>query len=190
MKYLFVANITLMTRFAIEGGMDPETAYNISDLYIGRMDPELTVQGVLAVHREMVAYFTEHMARLKKEKVISRSVVRCMEYIDLHLHSKITVEDLAEEVGLSPSYLSVLFKEETGLAVSEYITNQGIDIAKNMLLHSDYTSSEIASFLNFSTQSHFIQVFKKKEGMTPNEYRNMNYGKGIHAASASETKGD
>jgi len=185
-KYLFVANITLATRFAIEGGMDAETAYNISDLYIGRMDAQTSVQAVLDVHREMYAYFTGQMARIKKEKVISRWVTQCIEYIDLHLHEKITVEDLAQHTGLSPSYLSTLFKKETGQAVSEYIPGKRIEVAKNMLLNSDYSSSEIAHFLNFSSQSHFIRVFRDKEGMTPKEYRDLHYGKGIRAASAGK----
>ena len=182
-KYLFVANITLTTRFAIEGGMDSETAYNSSDLFIERMDGLRTVEEVLALHREMFGYFTHQMAELKKQPVISQAIVRSIDYIDHHLHEKITVDDLAEFVGLSSSYLSVLFKKEMGIAISEYTAERRIEAAKNMLLYSDYSAAEISSFLNFSSQSHFIQVFRKKTGMTPKEYKNRYFRKGIDAAS-------
>ena len=170
-KYLFVANITITTRFAIEGGMDSETAYNSSDLYITGLERCHTPEEVLELHREMFSYFTRHMASIKKDRVYSRPVIQCMEYIDLHLHMPIRLAELAEHVKLNPSYLSVLFKKETGVPVSEYVLNRRIDTAKNMLLYSEYSASQISEILTFSSQSHFIRVFKKKEGMTPREYQ-------------------
>ena len=185
-KFLFVACMTLTCRFAIEGGMDSETAYNTSDLYIGRADRCRTVDEVLALHREMFQYFTDHMAGLKKAPVIARPVLQCMDYIDAHLHEKLGVEALAEQVGLSQSYLSTLFKKETGVAVSEYILKRRIETAQNMLLYSDFSAAQISSFLAFSSQSYFIQTFRRITGMTPREYQSRNFRKGIQAASREE----
>lgn len=182
-KYLFVANITIATRFAIEGGMDSETAYNSSDLYITGLERCHTPEEVLALHREMFGYFTRHMASLKKDRVYSRPVIQCMEYIDLHLHMPILLAELAEHVQLNPSYLSVLFKKETGVPVSEYVLNRRIDTAKNMLLYSEYSASQISEILTFSSQSHFIRVFKKKEGMTPREYKVLHDRDSLRAAA-------
>lgn len=182
-KYLFVANITITTRFAIEGGMDSETAYNISDLYISRLERCQNPEEVLELHQEMFTYFTRHMASLTKDQVYSRPVIQCMEYIDLHLHIPIRLAELAEHVKLNPSYLSVLFKKETGIPVSEYVLNRRIDAAKNMLLYSEYSSSQISEILAFSSQSHFIRVFKKKEGMTPREYQMLHDRDSLRAAT-------
>ena len=106
-----------------------------------------------------------------------------MEYIDLHLHMPIRLAELAEHVKLNPSYLSVLFKKETGVPVSEYILNRRIDTAKNMLLYSEYSASQISEILTFSSQSHFIRVFKKKEGMTPREYQVLHDRDSLRAAA-------
>lgn len=65
-KYLFVAAVTLASRTAIMGGMDAERAYNISDLYILKMDSLQTVEEIKALHAEMFAFYTKEMAKLDK----------------------------------------------------------------------------------------------------------------------------
>lgn len=175
MKYLFICNATLMTRFAIEGGLDSETAYNTSDLYIYNMNKCISVNEVLDLHYEMVSYFTKCMQNLKKENVISRHVSRCLDYIEQHLHEKILLEQLASHVGLNTSYLSVLFKKETGLSVSEYILKRRLDVSENMLKNSDYSCSEISSFLAFNSQSRFTEAFRQKNGITPKQFRDREY---------------
>ena len=80
-KYLFVASITLASRSAIAGGMDAERAYNISDLYILKMDALQTVEEVKALHADMFAFYTREMAVLDKAEVYSKPVILCMDYI-------------------------------------------------------------------------------------------------------------
>ena len=154
--------IPLMTRFAIEGGLDSESAYNTSDLYIYNMNKCLSVDEVLDLHFEMVSYFTKYMQNLKKENIISKHVSRCLDYIDQHLHEKILLDHLASHVELNTSYLSVLLKKETGHSVSDYILKRRLEVAENMLRNSDYSCSEISSFLAFNSQSHFTEAFRKK----------------------------
>ena len=67
-----------------------------------------------------------------------------------------------------------------GITLSRYIRNQKIDVACSMLRHLDESSLSIANYLGFSSQSHFIQVFKKTTGMTPEEYRRKNYHQTDH----------
>lgn len=181
-KYLFVANITIATRFAIEGGLDSETAYNISDLYINKMDPLQTIDEVLELHREMFSYFTRQMANLKKKCVFSKPIIQCLDYIDLNLHMPIKADELAGYVNLTPSYLSTLFKKEMGIPLSGYILKRRIDTAKNMLRYSEYPASQISEILAFSSQSHFIRCFKKMTGMTPREYQQLYYRQNLEAA--------
>ena len=182
-KYLFVACVTITTRFAIEGGLDNETAYTSSDYYINRMDKLNSVDEVLKLHHEMFAYFTNKMAAIKKENVFSKPVLQCMDFIDLNLHQPIRLSHLCIYVGLSESYLSTLFKKETGLAVSDYILRRRIETAKNMLRYSEFTSAQISEILAFSSQSYFIRSFKKLEGMTPIEYQNSFFRHSLNAAS-------
>lgn len=74
-------------------------------------------------------------------------------------------------MGLSPSYLSRLFKQEVGISLSDYIREKKLDRAQNLLRFTDQSFAEIANILAFSSQSHFIQAFKSHTGMTPKKYR-------------------
>ncbi len=170
-QYLFVASMTLNTRFAIEGGMDQETAYNISDLYIQKVDLCQTVSAVKTLHVEMVTDLTRRMARIHRQKIFSKPIILATDYIYEHLHETITVPMLASFVGLSSSYLSTLFKKEMGMSVSDYIRHRRIEAAENMLKYSDMSFGEIANVLAFSSHSHFVSTFRKATGLTPREYR-------------------
>ncbi len=173
LKYHFVITAAMLARYCIEAGMEHETAYNLSDLYIQNCDDCRTSAGISALHREMSLDYTHRMAKLRKEKVSSKQIVLCVNYIYNNLHKKIYVEDLAKHTGLSVSYLSRLFRKETGESITEYIIKRKIDAARNMLKYSDYPLSQISETLAFSCQSYFTKIFKTYEGVTPKKYRDM-----------------
>lgn len=171
-KYLFVAAITLTTRFAIEGGMDEETAYTLSDVYINKVDVIDNCDDVFILHRQMLTDFTTRMKTLKNTQLLSKSVQEAIDYIYSHLHSVITVNEIANSVHISPSYFAALFKKETGLPVAVYIRKKRIESAANLLRYSDYSIQEISDYMAFSSHSHFVSVFKKEKGLTPRAFRN------------------
>ncbi len=175
LKYHFVITIAFITRFCVEGGMERETAYNLSDLYIRRADKAASEAEINAVHKKAVADFTKRMSAVKTENIYSKPVILCFEYVYNHLNEKITLDDVASELHLSAPYLSKLFHKETGTTISRYITKKRIETAGRMLLYSDYEAADIANFLAFSSHSHFIQAFKRETGFTPREYRNKYY---------------
>lgn len=82
-----------------------------------------------------------------------------------------TVKHCAEQVNLSPNYLSDLLKKETGKNTKEHIDYFLIDRAKTLLLNSDLQISEIAYDLGFEYPKSFSKLFKKRVGITPKEYR-------------------
>ncbi|MCW3160171.1 helix-turn-helix domain-containing protein [Chryseobacterium oryctis] len=82
-----------------------------------------------------------------------------------------TVKFLADNVHLSPSYLSDLLKKETGMNAQDHIHYYLIEEAKNILLNSDSSVSEIAYSLGFEYPQYFSKLFKQKTGSTPQEYR-------------------
>jgi AraC-like DNA-binding protein len=85
-----------------------------------------------------------------------------------------TVKYLAEQVHLSPSYLSDLLKKETGKNAQEHIHYYLIEAAKNLLLNSEKNVNEIAYNLGFEYPQYFNTLFKKKTGRTPKEFRDLN----------------
>lgn len=170
LKYHLVVSVAIITRFCINGGMPPEEAYSLSDVFIQQADVCQTQEAVHAVHEEMILAFTRQMRRIKLQQY-SKPIVKTMDYISDHLHQRILIEDVAEHLNLSVSYLSRLFKSETGMVLREYISIQKIEAATMLLQYSEYTDLEISTLLCFSSQSYFIKTFKKYVGMTPKTYK-------------------
>lgn len=173
LKYHFAITAAMLARYCIESGMEHETAYSLSDLYIQSCDRCTNENELSGLHRNMSMDYTKRMAELRKNKVYSKQIVLCINYIYSHLHKKISVEELSKHTGLSPSYLSRLFRKETGESITEYIIKRKINAAKNMLKYSGYSLSEISATLAFSCQSYFTKIFKELEGVTPKKYRDM-----------------
>lgn len=186
-KYHFVVTTALISRYCIEGGMEHETAYSLSDLYIQKADVCTMASQISQLHAEMSEDYAKRMKKLRKKKIFSKQITRCVDYIYNNLHKRILISELAQYTGLNPSYLSRLFKKETGSTVTEYIQNKKIETAKNMLKYSSYLQSEIASILAFPNQSYFVEVFKKIVGMTPKKYQDMYFRAiEIHPAISAE----
>lgn len=174
-KYHFLITVAMITRHCVDGGMELEQAYRLSDFYILKMDVCTSIQEVAQLHDDMALDFTGKMLLLRKESVISKPIVQCIDYVYKHIHNRITVNDLANYTGLSVSYLSRLFKKELGVSVSDYIREKKIERAQNLLRYSNYSFIEISNYLAFSSQSHFIQTFEKYVGLTPKKYRDKYY---------------
>lgn len=104
--------------------------------------------------------------RSGKDKLIGA----IQEYIDENLNGKLQLNEVAEVFGLSPAYLSVLFKKNTETGFSEYVYTKKIDRAKQMLLSGDMKIYEVADALGFESAYYFSKVFKKVDGHSPREY--------------------
>lgn len=171
--YGSIANTTLVTRYAIEGGLEEEAAFTLSDVYIRQMENCRTLYELNILNEKMAVDFTERVAEAKssKQPVYTKQISKCIDYILGNIHTKITLDTLAEEVNLTPKYLSYLFRKETGQTLSSFIEEKKINEAKNLLIYSQYSCSHISQYLSFYSQSYFISIFKKRVGMTPREYR-------------------
>lgn len=171
-RYHFVVSVALITRLCVEHGLERELAYTLSDLYIGRMDLIQSASQILSLHNEMLLDFTYKMADLPKKHVYSIQIVKAIEYIYHHRNERLTVDMVADTLGINRSYLSSLFRKETSASISSFIRSEKIKAAANMLRFSDYTYSDIAEYFGFASQSHFIQCFRKETGLTPMKYKN------------------
>lgn len=173
--YHFVVNVGHITRICIEAGLPSEEAYTLSDVYIRTADEYTTVSEIKKLNDDMVWEFTRRMHLLTGREIVSFPVSQCIQYIYDHLHEPLRIESLAGHIGWNASYLSTTFKKETGSSVSEFIRGKRLETAENMLRSTSYSYSDIALTLCFSSQSHFIRLFRERNGMTPKEYRNQ-YG--------------
>ena len=175
MRYLFIVNTGLATRYLIEAGIPQETVYSISDVYIQRADKARTEQEIVMLNHEVWTVFVETVAAHKNRSHYSAAIYECLDHIDSHFNEKITLSDLGELTGMNPSYLAELFHRETGVTFGRYLMNLRISTAKALLTQSDHSYSKIALSLGFCSQSHFCSAFRKCTGTTPREYRQKFY---------------
>ncbi|MDR6721642.1 two-component system response regulator YesN [Paenibacillus amylolyticus] len=99
-------------------------------------------------------------------------VQKVMQFIQLNISKDISREEIANHVFLNPDYLTRIFKKETGIAVSDYLFQERLRIAKELLIKTDMQISAIASHIGYVNFSHFSRMFKKHTNMNPNEFRN------------------
>ena len=108
----------------------------------------------------------------KREKPLSANVERAISFIETNYMNDLSLEDVANAVFLSSGYLSIIFKEETGYTVLEYITYVRMKKAKELVLKTPALKiKEIAEQLGYNNVQSFIRYFKKYYGMTPMAYR-------------------
>lgn len=170
-KIMAVIGITLSARAAIEGGLSPQTAYQISGYYIKKCDTCETSLQAIHIREHAISELARKVGERKAHLHTSNYTETAKSYVAQHYREKIYLEEIAGKLGISPSYLSRIFKNETGTSLNDYICGIRIDRAANLLKYSDLSLSEIASYVNFPSQSYFGKVFKPAMHMTPKEYR-------------------
>ena len=99
-----------------------------------------------------------------------RVILELLTYLDEHYNQDIGLSELADRVGMSTAYLSVLFKTEVGTSYVKYLTDLRIKKAKK-LLQDGYKVHEVSELVGYNNYRYFCDIFKKHEGMTPNEYK-------------------
>lgn len=170
-KNLVIIFTALCTRAAIRGGLPPEIAYTLSDMYINGVEASHDLPEIYEVNAAMQEDFVHRVHQIKTQGEQSSQIQICCHYIQTHITERLSVSELARVTGYSEAHLSKKFKQETGLSVTDYILNQKLDYAKELLRSSDQSVGEVAEKLGFSSQSYFTSQFRKREGVTPSEFR-------------------
>ncbi|WP_310605559.1 AraC family transcriptional regulator [Anaerosporobacter sp.] len=174
-KNMFICSATTMSRAAIDGGLDPQSAFKLSDLYIQKCEILRDPNVIMMLMKEMATDMVERVRTINYGEVQNFKIFEaCYYYVKKNLYSRIQVSDMAKELGISRSYLSTMFHERTGKTISQFITDQKIVEARRLLQFTDKSIVDIAIHLGFSSQSHFQNIFKKQVGQTPLEYKREN----------------
>jgi DNA-binding response OmpR family regulator len=99
------------------------------------------------------------------------SVSRAIEHFGAHFGDDVSVDGLASVAGVSGSHLAHLFRAEIGMTVRDYVTRVRVEIARDLLSHTDETLTSIAAFVGFFDASHLSRVFRQIRGTRPSAYR-------------------
>lgn len=171
-KYSSISLLTLCSRAAIRGGLSPSIAYSLMDTYTLAVDNCASSNDIMHINDTLFADYITRVHDAKQNSNISVPIRTCVDYINLHIRDKITIDTLARETGYSNYYLSHKFKEEMGVNINQYIQKEKLKIAK-VLLKSDHTSiTEVSEALHFCSQSYFSNLFQKEYGLSPSQYLN------------------
>lgn len=121
---------------------------------------------------QLIDYFTKN--KVNPTMLKYRSVIqKALDYIALNFSSPdISLNSVAEEVALSPAHFSTIFSQAMNITFIEYLTNARIDLAKHLLRETDDKLASIALDIGYNDPNYFSYLFKKKEQVSPKEYRN------------------
>ncbi len=115
-------------------------------------------------------------AALEKQRNQAGQPIRlAKQYIQKHFSQPITLEEVSEAIGFSPSYFSTLFKRETGEGFSKYLTRVRIQEARCLLRETRMSVAEVCKRVGYADIKHFTHTFKAETGLTPGEFRKL-YG--------------
>lgn len=170
-KNLSIVVISIACRAAIDGGVAPQKAFSMSDVFISNIERMTQVLPIQAAVVEYEREFARAVEQVKHDSEHNRYVERAKEYVAEHIDESIRVVQIGEALGINENYLTGLFHKYEGITLQHYIRKEKVRQAKELLLYSSYSCSEIAALLCFSTQSHFSSAFKCEVGMTPAKYR-------------------
>ena len=101
----------------------------------------------------------------------SSVVITAVNYIEQHYAEELTLGKIAEEIYVSPPYLSNIFKEKMDINLMSYIHKVRVEKAKKLLLESSLSIQKVAELVGYRHEKHFMQIFKKACGMTPSQFR-------------------
>lgn len=143
-------------------------------LYLGYdSDREYKISGILYSILMEILYCAGHGRQetgLTGEAAFKNLV---MSYVYNHMHQKITLPQFAAEFHLSPSYFNKLFKDAFSQTPMEMVMNEKLEYSKHLLIDTNFSVSQIAVSLTFTDQSHYTNLFRKRYGITPNQYRKL-----------------
>lgn len=173
MKNKAIALVTLVTRSAVRGGLDLESAFSLSDHYIVIIESFLNVDQVTRAIPAVCRDFAQKVANARRDPY-SPFIRKALQFIRDHSCEQITVEDVSEYMQMSSGYLETQIKKETGSSIHRWISLTKLREAERMLKYTEFSLSDIAVMLGYTDQSHFSKAFKNEYGITPFRFRKMN----------------
>jgi len=162
--FIVVINRSLMGNNFSQNIISLKTAYS----ELSELNSKEKLKAWLA---KEVEFLICHIKR-ERESKISSLVLNGIEYINNNYSRDISLENIAEALGVSPYYISRLFKQELKKNFVDYLTDVRIKHALNLLRGKDCSIKELSEKVGYNNPTYFCKVFKRKTGKTIGEYKN------------------
>ena len=168
-NYCIITN-TLLRKAAEQGGVHPLYLDGVSSNFALEIEQMTTEKALSDLMYNMLRTYCV-LVKKNSMKGFSAPVQKAIAHIDSDISVNISTATLAKMQNVTSSYLSTLFKKETGKSITEYINTKRVDMAKDLLKKTNLQVQTIAQHCGIMDMNYFSKVFKKYVGKTPKEYR-------------------
>lgn len=134
----------------------------------GKLEKSAGMKGLLRLIADTVE---DGLRVVTNKRTGEQFMLEARDYIERHLEDNLGIEELADRLGISYSYFSMLFKQHFGVTFVEYVTGQRMERAKSLLLQPDKSVTHIGKTVGIPQRRYFTKVFLKHVGLSPSEYR-------------------
>ncbi|WP_407309510.1 PocR ligand-binding domain-containing protein [Desulfosporosinus sp. SB140] len=162
--------VVIISRAAVEAGAMLNTILQQNAQFYQDLQAITSQDELCSWSKAMLDTFMNQVDDHKHQKNL-QAVQKAAEYIRKNFRKKITIDDIAQEVYLSPCYVSRIFKQGLGCTIMEYLTQIRVEEAKTLLKNPKYNVMQVAEESGFEDPGYFTRVFKKLEGITPSRYK-------------------
>lgn len=168
-KFYLVGLLTYITYFLNDSGV-VENYYDHSRVeFTKEVYNAQSVEQCEEILRKIARFFSERDQ--EPERTLSPLVRKIITDVDTDLKEPLTLQYFSEKLGVNGSYLSNLFRRETGKTITQYVTDQRLKHAENLLRYTNKPVRSVAAEVGIGDAQYFSRLFRKKTGMKPTEYR-------------------
>jgi len=171
-NYCIICN-TLMRKAAEWGGVHPLHIDNLSSDFARRIEAVSNTESASRLILEMSRGYCR-LVKDQKDAHYSPAVQKAVIYIEDHISSPLSLHLVAEQLSLSPAYLSALFKKETGKTITDHVTEKRMKLASGLLVTTRLQVQAVAQRCGILDVNYFSKIFKKYHSLTPKQYREQN----------------
>ncbi len=172
LKNITLSYNTVYFLIALKAGMDSNVGHYLAEKYAIMIEYTDSEEDLWKIHEQMLANYASYKYRKTYKKELSL-VEKIKSYIDKNFMEDISSKTLASTFNISREHMMRTYKREAKDTINNYLIEKRIKEAKQLLLFSDLTITEIALSVGFKNSQYFSNSFKKKTKLTPKDFREM-----------------